>query len=203
MSVTMTNKTLSSEILLLDYELPADQGRRKFLKTFAVSTLAGLAAPGVYAAKSRYPAHKALALANLHTGEKIKAVYFEHGRYLPDAIKEIEWLMRDYRTDQAHRIDRALLDQIHELKHRLGVSHKPVQILSGYRSPFTNKQLRKQSRGVAKNSLHMQGRAVDLQIEGVNVSRLRAAAVAMGKGGVGYYPGSGFVHIDTGAVRTW
>ncbi|MDT8406451.1 MAG: YcbK family protein [Methylococcales bacterium] len=200
----MNQKTTTSEILLLEHELPANQHRRRFLKTLAGCAVAGgMAIPEAYAAKSRYPSHKALALANLHTGEKIKAVYFEHGRYLPDAIKEIEWLMRDYRTDQAHRIDRALLDQIHELKRRLGVSHKPVQILSGYRSPFTNKQLRKQSRGVAKNSLHMQGRAVDLQIEGVSVSRLRAAALTMRKGGVGYYPGSGFVHIDTGAVRTW
>ena len=177
--------------------------RRRFLKNMAYGSLLTLATPVlVEAAVWRFPSHKALAFQNLHTGDKLKLTYFEQGRYIKDALQEINYVLRDFRTEQIHPIDPALLDQLYDLKQILGAS-KPFHILSGYRSPFTNAKLRKQSHGVAKNSLHMQGRAVDVRIAGIDTRYLRNAALMMRQGGVGYYQNSDFVHLDTGRFRTW
>ena len=147
-------------------------------------------------------AHKTLALHNTHTGDKLKLTYFERGSYIEDALQEINYLLRDYHTDDVHPIDTALLDQLYDLKQTLGVN-KPFHIISGYRSPFTNAQLRKHSHGVAEHSLHMQGRAIDIRVEGVPTKTIRNAALTMARGGVGYYPRNNFVHMDTGEFRTW
>ena len=148
------------------------------------------------------PSHKVLAFHNTHTGDQLKLTYFEQGRYIKDALHEINHLFRDYHDGSVHPIDPALLDQLYDLKHTLEV-RKPFHIVSGYRSPATNADLRKHSDGVAKNSLHMQGRAIDIRIEGLDTRRIRNAALAMHRGGVGYYEKSDFVHLDTGSVRTW
>jgi uncharacterized protein YcbK (DUF882 family) len=111
-------------------------------------------------------------------------------------------LLRDFRTDDIHPIDTALLDQLFDLKQTLGLN-KPFHIISGYRSPFTNAQLHKHSHGVAKHSFHMQGRAIDIRVEGVSSKRIRNAALNMAQGGVGYYPRNNFVHLDSGRFRTW
>lgn len=148
------------------------------------------------------PSHKVLAFHNTHTGDQLKLTYFEQGRYIKDALHEINHLFRDYHDGSVHPIDPALLDQLYDLKHTLEV-RKPFHIVSGYRSPATNADLRKHSDGVAKNSLHMQGRAIDIRIEGLDTRRIRNAALAMRRGGVGYYEKSDFVHLDTGSVRTW
>lgn len=148
------------------------------------------------------PSHKVLAFHNTHTGDQLKLTYFEQGRYLTDALQEINHLFRDYHDGSIHPIDPALLDQLYDLKHTLEV-RKPFHIVSGYRSPATNADLRKHSDGVAKNSLHMEGRAIDIRIEGLDTRRIRNAALAMQRGGVGYYARSNFVHLDTGSVRTW
>ncbi|HEY8097113.1 MAG TPA: DUF882 domain-containing protein [Methylobacter sp.] len=148
------------------------------------------------------PAQKVLAFHNTHTGDQLKLTYFEQGRYITDALHEINHLFRDYHDGSVHPIDPALLDQLYDLKHTLEV-RKPFHIVSGYRSPATNADLRKHSDGVAKNSLHMQGRAIDIRIEGLDTRRIRDAALSMQRGGVGYYDRSDFVHLDTGSVRTW
>jgi uncharacterized protein YcbK (DUF882 family) len=148
------------------------------------------------------PSHKVLAFQNTHTGDQLKLTYFEQGRYIKDALHEINHLFRDYHDGSVHPIDPALLDQLYDLKHKLEV-RKPFHIVSGYRSPATNADLRKHSDGVAKNSLHMQGRAIDIRIEGLDTRRIRNAALAMHQGGVGYYERSDFVHLDTGSIRTW
>lgn len=148
------------------------------------------------------PSHKVLALHNTHTGDRLKLTYFEQGRYIKDALHEINHLFRDYHDGSIHPIDTALLDQLYDLKHVLEV-RKPFHIVSAYRSPATNADLRRHSDGVAKNSLHMQGRAIDIRIEGVDTRRIRNAALAMQRGGVGYYGKSNFVHLDTGSVRNW
>jgi uncharacterized protein YcbK (DUF882 family) len=148
------------------------------------------------------PSHKMLAFHNTHTGDQLSLTYFEEGRYITDALQEINHLFRDYHDGSVHPIDPALLDQLYDLKHTLEV-RKPFHIVSGYRSPATNADLRKHSDGVAKNSLHMQGRAIDIRIEGVDTRRIRDAALAMERGGVGYYRRSDFVHLDTGDVRSW
>jgi len=143
-----------------------------------------------------------LAFHNTHTGDQLNLTYFEQGRYIKDALHEINHLFRDYHDGTVHPIDPALLDQLYDLKHTLEV-RKPFHIVSGYRSPATNADLRKHSDGVAKNSLHMEGRAIDIRIEGLDTIRIRNAALAMQRGGVGYYEKSDFVHLDTGSVRTW
>jgi len=148
------------------------------------------------------PEYKMLSFEHAHTGDKLNLTYFEQGSYIKDALKEINYLLRDYHTDDIHPIDTALLDQLFDLKQTLGVN-KPFHIVSGYRSPFTNAQLRKHSHGVAEHSLHMQGRAIDIRVEGVQIKTIKNAALAMARGGVGYYPHNNFVHLDTGEFRTW
>lgn len=151
---------------------------------------------------SSYISHKMLMLKNAHTGNALKVTYFENGRYLEDALKEIDYLYQDHLTGEVYPVDPALLDQLHEVKQLVGTD-RPIHIVCGYRSPLTNAYLRRQNGAVARNSLHMQGRAVDIRIEGVDTRTIRNAALAMGQGGVGYYPHANFVHLDTGDVRTW
>ncbi len=177
--------------------------RRRFLQMLACSSVSALSFPGIATAaihSDHQPRH--LSFDHTHTGEKLSVTYYENGKYLMDALQEINILLRDHRTGDIQIIDPALLNQLHILRSKLGVS-KPFHVISGYRSPFTNAQLQKGSNGVAKKSLHMQGKAIDVRIEGVDSQRLRNTAIAMHQGGVGYYQRSNFVHLDTGRVRTW
>jgi uncharacterized protein YcbK (DUF882 family) len=143
-----------------------------------------------------------LAFVNTHTGETFSDAYWEAGTYVPDAMAAINHVMRDHRSGETHDIDPRLLDQLHTLR---GVVHAsaPYQIISGYRSPVTNAALHEASNGVATRSLHMDGRAIDIRIRGVDTARLRDAALGMSAGGVGYYQASDFIHVDTGRVRRW
>jgi uncharacterized protein YcbK (DUF882 family) len=143
-----------------------------------------------------------LSFEHAHTGDKLKLAYFEKGKYIKDALNEINYLLRDYHTDDIHPIDIALLDQLFDLKQTLGVN-KPFHIVSGYRSPSTNAELRKHSHGVAEHSFHMQGRAIDIRVEGLEAKTIRNAALTMARGGVGYYPHNNFIHLDTGEIRNW
>jgi uncharacterized protein YcbK (DUF882 family) len=152
--------------------------------------------------RGRFATHRALAFQNPHTGDKLSLTYFERGRYLSDALNEISFLLRDYRTDDVHPIDPELLDQLHDLKQMLGLN-QPFDVICGYRSPLTNAKLHAENSGVANNSFHMHGRAVDIRIERFDLRRIHSAALAMHRGGVGYYPESNFIHLDTGTFRTW
>jgi uncharacterized protein YcbK (DUF882 family) len=179
-------------------------------RTF-VATLAG-ALPALMAARVHghmaTPVHghavgsRALTFNHLHTGERLTVEYFNAGQYVPDALTAVDHLLRDFRTGEQHAIDLQLLDLLHELVGVTG-SRQPFEVISGYRSPATNQALRKRSEGVAAGSLHMQGQAVDIRVADVRLGSLRDAARAMRRGGVGYYPASDFVHVDTGRVRTW
>ncbi|MCD6735415.1 MAG: DUF882 domain-containing protein [Burkholderiaceae bacterium] len=144
-----------------------------------------------------------LAFVNTHTGESLDVVYRERGRYLTDAIAEIDRVLRDHRNGEIFPIDRALLDQLDRLGALLGTGTRPFHVISGYRSPATNAMLHARSNGVAMRSLHMSGRAIDIRMPGVPLATLHRAALSMQAGGVGYYPGSDFVHVDTGRVRSW
>ena len=144
-----------------------------------------------------------LAFHNTHTGERLRVTYWEGGRYQSDALREINHVMRDHRNNSVRRIDRNLLDQLFVLRKKLATS-RPVHIISGYRSPKTNAMLRRtRGGGVARRSLHMSGRAIDIRVPGRSLNKVRLAALSMQTGGVGYYPGPHFVHIDTGRVRRW
>jgi len=178
--------------------------RRRFISRFACGALLTMGTPAIaQAAKGRFPPHKSLAFKNLNTGEDLKLTYFEKGRYIKSALREINFVLRDYRTGDIYPIDINLLDQLHDLRLVLGVANRPYHVISGYRSPTTNGHLHSESYGVANNSLHMQGRAVDIRIEGLDTRHIRNAALVLRRGGVGYYRASDFVHLDTGKVRTW
>ncbi|MGQ0532709.1 MAG: DUF882 domain-containing protein [Caulobacteraceae bacterium] len=143
-----------------------------------------------------------LSLANTHTGDTFNDAYWEGGNYVPDAMAAINRVMRDHRSGETHSIDPRLLDQLHTLKSVVSAS-APFQIISGYRSPATNAAMHANSSGVASRSLHMDGRAIDIRVSGVDLARLRDAAIGMQAGGVGYYEASDFIHVDTGRVRRW
>jgi uncharacterized protein YcbK (DUF882 family) len=178
---------------------PADEiakPRRQFLGAMALAPLALAGAPAFGAV-----AERALALRHTHTGERLEIAYFAHGEYLPAALARLDWLLRDFRTGDARRIDARLYDILHALCAQCGGGE--IEIISAYRSPRTNAQLRAASRGVAERSLHLEGRAIDIRLAGSSTARLRDAAVALGEGGVGYYPKSDFVHLDTGRARQW
>jgi uncharacterized protein YcbK (DUF882 family) len=121
---------------------------------------------------------------------------------VPDALATVNHFLRDFRTSEVHVIDPSLLDLLHELAGITG-STQPFQVISGYRSPATNEMLRRHSEGVAAGSLHMKGQAIDIRVAGVPLDALHRAALDLRRGGVGYYPASDFVHVDTGRVRRW
>ena len=139
---------------------------------------------------------------NTHTHERLKVVYKNGERYNPEALKKIDYIMRDHRTGDIHVMDPTLLDYLYDLLTEVG-NHDEVHIISGHRSPKTNKKLRKNSSGVAAGSLHLQGRALDFRLSGTSTRVLREKALTMKRGGVGYYKKSDFIQIDTGRFRFW
>ncbi len=162
---------------------------------------APVAAPAIQSrAASRAP--RWLKLHNIHTQEKIEAVYFEKGEYVPDAVQALDKVLRDYRTGDVYSMHPELFDTLADLHQKTG-SQSHFQVISGYRSPKTNAMLHERSGQVAKRSLHMDGKAMDVYLEDVALDRLRTAALDLGRGGVGYYPVSNFVHVDVGPVRRW
>ncbi|AWM77111.1 DUF882 domain-containing protein [Phenylobacterium parvum] len=162
----------------------------------------GLAVPALGASAAAASAPRSLSVLNLHTGEKLAATYFEGGRYLPDALAALDRVLRDHRTGEVHPIAPGLIDLVADLAGQFG-RPDAVQIISGYRSPASNAALHARSSGVATRSLHMQGMAMDIRVPGAPLERLRNAALALRRGGVGYYPASNFVHVDVGKVRQW
>ena len=141
-------------------------------------------------------------LHNLHTGEVLDAVYWENGKYVPDALAEAMRVMRDWRNGQEHIMDPRLFDVLHGIQEKIG-ANQPFQLISGYRSAQTNAQLHAESGEVASHSQHMLGKASDIRVEGVELTHLRNAALSLRAGGVGFYPVSNFVHVDVARVRTW
>lgn len=192
-----------SELIMTDnLEILTEQGasRRRLLQA-GLGACALLAMPAANAAYSRVY-EKRVSLLNLHTGERVRTAYWEQGKYIPEALRAIEKVLRDHRSGDIHLIDPRLIDLMQHLHYKTG-SSKEFQVVSGYRSPATNAALSVQNHGVAKNSLHMQGKAIDIRLPGVPLRVLRRAAMSMHAGGVGYYPKSNFIHIDTGNVRYW
>lgn len=183
-----------------DPTLEQQLSRRRFLRQ-AAGAAAGLLIVPAHASLPRQDP-RVLSLRNLHTGEKLTRTYWAHGEYLVEPLADIDHLLRDHRSDQSHPMDPQLLDLLHRLQHKVG-SVKPFEIISGYRSPKSNAMLRGKSSGVAKKSLHMQGKAIDVRLPGQDLHKLRQAALSLKAGGVGYYPKSNFLHIDTGRVRHW
>lgn len=143
-----------------------------------------------------------LSFFHIHTAESLKITYREHGELVPGALDTVSHYLRDFRNGQEHPIDVALLDEVCRLHHAFDCRGH-FEVISAYRSPKTNEALRHVSTGVAKNSLHIEGRAIDVRLTSAATDKLRDAAITLRSGGVGYYADSNFVHVDTGAFRTW
>jgi len=164
----------------------------------AAAALTGVASKAAAVTAAPYT----LSFYHIHTAEKLTITYREKGVVVPDALVEINHYLRDFRTDQTHVIDVALLDKLHELYTTFDARGN-FEVISGYRSPHTNEVLRHATTGVAEHSLHIEGRAIDVRLTSAKTTALRDAALAMKSGGVGYYADSNFVHIDTGKTRSW
>ncbi|HOM12150.1 MAG TPA: DUF882 domain-containing protein [Rubrivivax sp.] len=154
-------------------------------------------------ARASAPGARALAMSHTHTHERIELVYADAHDYLPQSLQRLNHFLRDHYSGEVGRIDPPLFDILHGLRRVLGASGG-YEIISGYRCAATNERLRStRGGGVAKRSLHMDGRALDVRLSGVPLAELRDAAIELGAGGVGYYPNEQFVHLDTGRVRRW
>lgn len=179
--------------------------RRRVLQVggfLACAAAAGSPSRFASAQQSAAAGVKRIALMNLHTAERLDVEFFRDGAYVPEALAAIEELLRDFRTAERHAIDPPLMDYLFDVASAIGVD--PVySVISGYRSPRTNEMLRERGSGVARRSLHMEGRAIDVRVAGIDCANLAAHAEALSRGGVGYYRSSDFVHLDTGAFRTW
>lgn len=173
-------------------------GRRKVLQL----GLAGIYMVAGGPAFAAINGSRSLSFENLHTGEQTSVTYWDNGTYVPDALKALDHLLRDHRTDEVHSIDRGLFNQLHRLQ-ALAENTRPFQIISGYRSPLTNAMLARRGGGVSKRSYHQYGMAIDVRLPGTPLPDLRKAALTMKAGGIGYYPRSDFIHLDTGRVRFW
>lgn len=182
--------------------------RRDILKAGVLGGLllpALVSSPASAATRIVFPSGRgatAIAFRNQHTGESFNGVYRVGDRYLPDAFEQINVILRDFRTGEAFPVDPRVIDILFSIRDRIG-TNAPFEVLSGYRSPKTNAYLRQVGGGVARNSLHMTGQAIDVRLPGYSTRRLSDVAANLKVGGVGYYKQSDFVHIDTGQVRRW
>jgi uncharacterized protein YcbK (DUF882 family) len=176
-----------------------DHARRRILRASLVgAVLAAAPASAVWAANER-----SLSLRNLHTGETINQPYWVQGNYLPESLSAINTVLRDHRSGEVHSIDPQLLDLLSALQQRVNSPRGSYEVISGYRSPISNAMLHNASGGVAQNSLHMVGQAIDIRLPGTPLAQLHSAARDMQSGGVGLYTASNFIHVDTGRVRYW
>ncbi|MEA3406361.1 MAG: DUF882 domain-containing protein [Pseudomonadota bacterium] len=182
-----------------------EMNRRHFLKLGGIGMAATIAPTAVLANTpklSKQDEFRSLSFYHLHTGEKLNTTYWEQGVYHPEALEEINHVLRDFRTGEQHPIDIELFDLLNKIRNQAD-SKAAFNVISGYRSPKTNAMLNSTTSGVAKKSLHMLGKAIDVNLPGLELKQLRQIALQEKQGGVGYYPKSNFVHLDTGRVRYW
>jgi uncharacterized protein YcbK (DUF882 family) len=189
----MSKKRTISLIGLAKKALPA---------LFIVVSVSSVPVRPAFADLTKLSDDRGLILFNLHSREKVEIDYCSDGVYVPHALAIIDRLLRDPLNGEVKPIDPKLLDLLFALHTKVG-AEAPFTVVCGYRSPQTNKALRARNRAVAEHSLHMEGKAVDIKIPGVPLDKLYKAALELTAGGVGYYPRSGFIHVDVGPVRTW
>ena len=174
--------------------------RRIFLRGLAGALAGATLAPKVLLASPRE--ERVLSFFHTHTSERLTVPYFADGDYLPDGLATLRSFLKDFRTGEEHAIDPALFDVLNDLRLTTGTK-SPFHVISGYRSPATNEFLREHGGGQARGSMHLVGRAIDVRLADKSSALLRDAAIELGRGGVGYYRISDFVHVDTGRVRRW
>lgn len=177
--------------------------RRRFLRHAGVLAATGATAWSASGRAATVSGARRLALVHTHTHERIDIVYAADPGYAPQALRALNHFLRDHYSGEVGVIDPALFDLLHRVQRELGCE-QPFEVISGYRCPATNRRLREtRGGGVASRSLHMEGRAIDVRLPGVSLSDLRDAGLSLRAGGVGFYPGGPFVHLDTGRVRHW
>jgi uncharacterized protein YcbK (DUF882 family) len=183
---------------------PGVPGRRRFLGLGAAALALPFASRlAAFAPRDPLPPDRGLAFYNTHTGESAAVEYCQQGCLVPSSLEKIDHILRDTRTDETMAIDVDLLDLLHRLARTIP-SAEPFHVISGYRSASTNAYLREHGGGgVAANSLHLVGKAIDIRVPGVGLRALYRTAISLRGGGVGIYPSSDFVHVDVGRVRTW
>ena len=176
--------------------------RREFIRVGSVAAASLIVPSQAVALAATREERRVLAFYNKHTHESLRVCYFSEGRYQTSALDDINHILRDHRNGNVIEIDRDLLDLLWKLTVKLDTG-EPFHLFSGYRSPETNRMLRARSSRVARASYHTLGKAVDVSLPDCGISRLRAAAIELKQGGVGYYPRTRFVHLDVGPVRSW
>ena len=176
--------------------------RRSFLKSSIFLAAPTLSLSALAKTAQAAPGERTLRLYNTHTGEKLTSVFWAEGQFDPDALKDINKVLRDHRSNKIADMDPQLLLLLTAVNEKMD-NNRELHIISGYRSPESNAKLSAASGGVAKRSLHMEAKAIDIRIPGKDLKMLQRAALSAGVGGVGYYPDSQFVHVDTGRVRSW
>jgi uncharacterized protein YcbK (DUF882 family) len=176
--------------------------RRAFLKSSLLLAAPTLSIPALAKTAQAVPGERTLRLYNTHTGEKLNSTFWAEGEFIPDAMKDINKVLRDHRTNKVAQMDPELLLLLTQLNEKLENKHE-LHIISGYRAPESNAKLHAASGGVAKRSLHMEAKAIDIRLPGKDLKMLHRAAMSLKGGGVGYYADSQFVHMDTGRVRYW
>jgi uncharacterized protein YcbK (DUF882 family) len=144
-----------------------------------------------------------LRLYHTHTREHLDVVYRRGATYIPEALSALDVFLRDHRTGDIHPFDPRLFDLLFDLAGSTGHANAEIDVICGYRTPWSNEFLRTHTSGVAMHSLHMQAEAIDIRLPGVKTAKVRDLALALGRGGVGYYPNSDFIHVDLGRVRRW
>jgi uncharacterized protein YcbK (DUF882 family) len=174
--------------------------RRQFLGGLASLSAAALIAPTSVLANGSE--ERVLSFFHTHTSERLSVAYYGNGAYLTGGLVQLRHFLRDDRTGDEHVMDPQLFDLLYALRQATGTK-SPFHVISGYRSPATNRMLRASSKGVARGSLHLQGKAIDIRLADLSCSVLRDAALELRRGGVGYYRRSDFVHVDTGRLRRW
>jgi uncharacterized protein YcbK (DUF882 family) len=179
----------------------ANKRRRSLIQAAIGSVISGLTLP-LRRVSATVDDERDLQFFHTHTGERLHVIYKRRNEYVPDALKEINVFLSDFRSGDVAEIDPQLLDLIYDIREALR-SKGTYEVISAYRSPATNDMLRRRSSGVARNSQHVLGKAIDIRLSDIETSKLRDTALAMQRGGVGYYASSDFVHIDTGRIRRW
>jgi uncharacterized protein YcbK (DUF882 family) len=174
--------------------------RRIFLRGLAGAVAAAAVVPKALLASPSE--ERVLSFFHTHTNERLTVPYFADGDYLPQGLATLRSFLKDFRTGEEHAIDPSLFDVLNDLRLATG-THSPFHVISGFRSPSTNEMLREHGGGVARGSMHLVGRAIDVRLSDKSSALLRDAAIELGRGGVGYYRISDFVHVDTGRVRRW
>jgi uncharacterized protein YcbK (DUF882 family) len=176
--------------------------RRKWLSLGGIVLGATLLPNELLAAVST-PKPRVLTFRNINNGERLTSSLKDGKITNKTDLKKLDYLLRDRRTQQIHRIEPQLFSKLYQIQGNLGLRNTEIQIVCGYRAPATNAAMSARSRGVAQNSYHMRGQAIDFRIDGISLAKVRKVAANLNKGGVGYYPRSNFVHIDVGPNRTW